>query len=246
MAKLPEIFNDPTLDQVDRLTEANAAAEPRRTYLGASSLGDKCERKLWYQYNGYPASPRRASLIYAADDGHRSEAVMAERLRGVPGLELWTADESGKQFGFTDYDNQFGGHIDGVVKGLLQAPATPHIWENKAVNEKRLAEFRKVRDTHGEKQTLVNFDFKWYTQAQLYMGYFDLTRHYLTACAAGARGAVSCRTEFDGAFFQASRAKAKRIIDAKTPPARLSERPEFFECRWCEFRGVCHGGAPAC
>ena len=241
MAVLPEIFRDPTLAEVDRVAEERAAAEPRREYLGASGLGDKCERKVWYQFNGYPSAPRRASLIYAAEDGHRSEAVMAGRLRMVPGIELWTADESGKQFGFTDYDRKFGGHIDGVIKGLRQAPTTPHIWENKAVNEKRLAEFKKARDAHGEKATLVNFDFKWFTQAQLYMGYFDLTRHYLTACAAGARGAVSCRTEFDPAFFQATRAKAKRIIDATEPPTRIASDASFYYCKWCEFREACHG-----
>ena len=242
MALLPDIFSDPTLEAIDRITEAEAAAEPPRKYLGASALGDKCERKLWYQFNGYPASPRRATLIYAAQDGHRSEAVMADRLRKVPGVELWTLDEQGNQYGFIDFDRQFAGHIDGMIRGILQAPKTLHIWENKALNEKRFKEFRKVLDTHGEKQCLVNFDFKWYTQAQLYMGYFDVTRHYLTACYAGARETLSCRTEFDRAFFDASRAKALRIIEAKAPPARLSERPEFFECKWCEFWGVCHGG----
>jgi hypothetical protein len=245
MALLPEIFNDPTLEAIDRATEAEAAAEPRRTYLGASSLGDKCERKLWYQFNGYPSAQRRANLIYAAQDGHRSEAVMAERLRKVPGIELWTLDEQGNQYGFTDYDRRFAGHIDGMIRGILQAPKTLHVWENKALNEKRFKEFRKALDNFGEKQCLANFDFKWYTQSQLYMGYFDVTRHYLTACYAGAREALSCRTEFDRAFFDASRAKALRIIEAKEPPARLSERPEFFECRWCEFREVCHSLKPA-
>lgn len=245
MALMPDIFSDPTLEEINRITEREAAAEPRRRYLGASSLGDKCERKLWYQYNGYPAAPRRANLIYAAQDGHRSEAVVADRLRKVPGVELWTLDDQGNQYGFTDFDRRFAGHIDGMIRGILQAPKTLHVWENKALNEKRFKEFRKALDTSGEKQCLVNFDFKWYTQAQIYMGYFDATRHYLTACYAGAREMLSCRTEFDRAFFDASRAKALRIIEAKEPPVRLSDRPEFFECRWCEFRGVCHALEPA-
>jgi hypothetical protein len=245
MALLPDVYKDPTLAEVDRIIEAEAAAEPPRRYLGASSLGDKCERKLWYQFNGYPASPRRAALIYAAQDGHRCEAVLAERLRKVPGVELWTADEQGNQYGFSDFDRRFGGHIDGMIRGILQAPKTLHVWESKSLNEKRFAEFRRMLDRFGGKQCLVNFDFKWYTQAQLYMGYFDAARHYLTACYAGARDVLSCRTEFDRAFFGASRAKALRIIEAKEPPARIASDPSFYYCKWCEFRGTCYGPSPA-
>jgi hypothetical protein len=162
MGNLDSIYVDPTIEAVHRAIEARAAAEPPRTYLGASSLGDRCERKLYYRLNGAPSEPRKASLIYAAEDGHTSEATVAGRLRLVPGLELWTVDEVGKQFGFTDFGGKFAGHIDGVIKGLIQAPSTPHIWENKAANEKKFAEFRSAIQKYGEKQALMNGNYAWY------------------------------------------------------------------------------------
>ena len=47
MALIPEVV-DPTLAAIDRELERMAALEPRRSYLGASAIGDECERKLWY------------------------------------------------------------------------------------------------------------------------------------------------------------------------------------------------------
>jgi hypothetical protein len=39
--------------------------------------------------------------------------------------------------------------------------------------------------------------------------------------------------------------RARRVIEAKRPPSRISEDPDWWECRFCEHRGVCHEGAAA-
>ena len=40
-------------------------------------------------------------------------------------------------------------------------------------------------------------------------------------------------------------AKAERIKEANAAPPRISDDPEFFQCRWCPSRAICHGGQPA-
>jgi hypothetical protein len=40
-------------------------------------------------------------------------------------------------------------------------------------------------------------------------------------------------------------AKAKRVIDAPRPPARISEDPAWWQCRLCEHHDHCHGERPA-
>ncbi len=238
---MESVYRDPTLDAMHRAVEVEAAKEAPRQYLGASSLGDRCERRLFYKLRNAPSAPRKASLIYAALDGHSCETVLAARLRMVPGVELWTHDKDGKQWGFSDLDGMFRGHADGFIRGLLQAPATSHIWEAKSINEKKFSEFRLGLQKYGEKQVLSNNNWTWYVQAQVYMGYGDQSRHYLTACSPGARDVLSCRTEFVPAFFEAMQEKAKRILDYQEAPARLSDDPAYFECRWCQFRVHCHG-----
>jgi len=154
MAIIPDMA-DPTLAALDRELERAAAAEPARNYLGASQIGHECERFLWYSLR--PDVPRRsfqAATLRRFADGHAGEAVMIERLRLVPGIELWDRDEQGKQFGFTDFAGRFAGHVDGVILGLLQAPGTPHIFEGKVVNEKKFQEFKKLKREYGEKAAL--------------------------------------------------------------------------------------------
>ena len=34
-------------------------------------------------------------------------------------------------------------------------------------------------------------------------------------------------------------AKAERIIFNNTPPAKISASPDYFECKWCDFRQIC-------
>ncbi|MFO0906804.1 MAG: hypothetical protein U0835_00295 [Isosphaeraceae bacterium] len=243
MALIPEV-GDPTLAAIDRELERRAATEPRRSYLGASAIGEPCERKLWYSIRPeIPRKPLDAASLKRFQDGHHGESVMADRLRLVPGVELWTSDDqTGGQIGGTLLDGRFGWHVDGVILGLLQAPETPHVWEHKQVGEKKFAEFRKLKAQMPEKQVLEHWDSVYFAQGVLYMELLDLSRHYLTVSTPGGRETASCRTEARPTMAKALLEKARRVLDAKEPPARLSERPEFFKCKWCDFREACHEG----
>lgn len=240
MATLPNMDEDPTLKAMFEAIEAIEAQKPRRGYLGASSIGDDCERKLWYQFNGYPREPMKYKGTLATEDGHRCEDLMAAALRLVPGIELWTVDDAGAQFGFEKYEGKYQGHYDGVILGLLQAPKTPHVWEHKACNEKKYDKLKKCIEDYGEKNALEQWDEIYFGQAQTYMGELSLTRHYLTVSTPGFRDVISCRTEFDPVRYDGYDRKAQRIITAKTPPARISEMKTFFKCKWCDYAEICH------
>lgn len=232
---------DPTIAAMHTAIEQREAATPPRAYLGASGIGDSCERKLWYGVQGYKREPIKWQGLYAIEDGHRTEDLIAARLRMVPGVELWTHRPDGSQYGFSDFGGRFRGHIDGVIKGLIQSPKTPHIWENKAVNEKKFSLLSRCIAEKGEKNALKKWDAIYYAQAVVYMHYFNLTRHYLTVTTPGGRNIISCRTEENKEYAQALRSKAERILEAQEPPARVSENPSWFECKWCNFYEVCHG-----
>jgi len=232
------VYSDPTLEEMHKQVAVRAASEPPRRYLGASSIGHSCERFVWYGIQGAPCEPMSAQGVYAVTDGHRTEDLIAERLRLVPGVTLETVDANGNQYGFED--GLFKGHCDGFIIGLLQAPKTPHIWEHKACNEKKFAKFESIRSKAGEKATLQQWDFTYYVQAQVYMHYFGMTRHYLTVSTPGGRQITSARTNYDKGFAEAQVAKAMRLLQAKEPPPRVSENPTWFECKWCKYKGICH------
>jgi hypothetical protein len=232
---------DPTLAAVDAAIEAKAKLDKPRPYLGMSAVGNSCKRALWYTLRWSSKSNFDAETLKRFDDGHRGEDVQAARLRLVPQLELATFDIiTGKQFACVDLGGHFRGHLDGKIKGLLQAPKTPHVWEHKQVGEKKFDEMTKLKAKHDEKDVLEKWDATYYAQAQLYMHYQKIDRHYLTVATAGGRKTQSVRTEYNQVEAFKIIAKAESIIFSPEPPPRISENPAWFECKWCSHHDVCH------
>lgn len=240
MVKIPE-YEDPTISALKRAVFDGQFKEKKRDYLGASLIGNECARQVWYSFNHYPREPYSAETLMKFEDGHRTEDLTAHRLRQVAGLELWTHDENGNQFGFSMFDGKFKGHCDGVVRGLHQAPKSLHVWECKASGEKKWKEFKAAKQKHGEKGALKAWNNNYYVQAQLYMHFLKIDRHYLTLAYAGGRDYESCRTEYDKAIALAAIDRAEKIIAAQHGPPRLSEKPDYFVCKWCDYKEICHG-----
>lgn len=233
-------IQDLTIEAMLKAVEDNHKDE-QRDYLGASIIGHECLRFLYYSYNNYPRKPFSAKTLMTFESGHRSEDLAAERLRMIPNIRLLTHKEDGNQYGFSDFDGKFKGHYDGGIRGLLEAPKTWHIWEHKEVNEKGFKEFYKLRNQHGYKNVLKAWKPMYYAQHQVYMHYTKMTRGFLTVSTMGGREYLSCRTNYNKNDAEFYIRKAKMIIDAQQPPQKLSNQPDFFQCKWCDFKEVCHG-----
>jgi len=244
MVKLPDLDKDPTLEAMDRAIEARALQEPKRNYLGMSAIGHPCERKLYYDFRSTTRTAHDAATLKRFEDGHRGEALMAERLRLVPGVTLHTLDpNTGYQFGFKDHDGNFRGHMDGAIHGLLQAPSTWHVWEHKCVKDEKQEKLKKLKASKGEKDAFAAWDEIYYAQAVLYMHYSGMTRHYLTVSTPGERSTISCRTEENPEAAIRLIEKARRIIEAPYPLARISNDPAWWQCRFCDHQEICHATA---
>lgn len=112
--------------------------------------------------------------------------------------------------------------------------------EVKCVSDKKFAEFKKAVAELGEKNALRKWNAVYYAQAQCYLHYTGLTRHYIVVATPGGRDWTSARTEYNAAEALQLVAKAKRIIDAQEPPERVSNTPSWFECKYCAFSPICH------
>lgn len=242
MADLTKVLaDDPTLEAADRALEAEHAKQLPRKYLGMSQIGESCTRKLWYSFRYAYRERFDADTIKRFEDGHKSEDLIAARLRMAPGVTLETVDQrTGDQFRYTDHNGHASGHCDGKITGLIQAPVKKHIWENKSTSEKKFTELKKIIIDVGEKQALRKWNATYYGQAQLYMHYEPTDRHYMTVCTPGGRNWLGLRTEYNQEYAVNLRDRAGRIIKSEEPMDRISDDPAWFECRNCPARGMCH------
>jgi hypothetical protein len=248
MAKLPDTTPDPTLEAIDRAIEARQSRR-HRNYLGMSAIGRPCDRELWYSFRHCLRPEFDAASLKRFEDGHRGEDLQAKRLRMVKGIELHVKGADGEQFGFEDLGGHFRGHMDGAIRGLLQAPKTWHVWEHKQVSDKGLAKLLKAIQDHGEKAALREWDETYHAQAQLYMWYSGMSRHYLTCSSPGGRHTIGVRTNADKGIAKQYQARASRIIFSQHPPSKLSDDPSWWQCRFCSYQGICHEKAipePSC
>jgi hypothetical protein len=238
MVKIPNI-QDPTLTALDRALEQSQHDGPR-PYLGASAIGDSCERKLWLSFHWVKRGFIEASGLRRIEDGHRGEKILADWLRMVPGVDLSTEKDNGYQHSFEDLGGHFRGNCDGLITGLLQSPKKLHVWECKIINETKFKKLQTLKLSKGEENALREWDYVYYAQAQIYMHYFKAERHYLTAGSPGVRDITSVRTEYDQAEAEKLIKKAERIIFSSRPPAKISDNPAWHECKFCSFHAMCH------
>lgn len=203
-----------------------------RPHLGASLIGESCERKLWLTFRWAKAQDWEGRMLRLFNDGHRAEARFIEELRGI-GCEVWDRDpDSGKQFRVSAIGGHFGGSCDAIVKGIPEDPKQAHIAEFKTSNDKAFKEMlksgvKKAKPMH-------------HAQMQVYMGLMELEQAIYLVENKNDSAVYSEIVKFDQQEFHRLLAKANRIISSTTPPPRIGDA-STLDCKWCSFKDLCHG-----
>lgn len=275
---------DAITKEIDRASR-ELLREPRRTHLGASSIGNRCIRAVWYGFRwaydvdhigrmrrlfnrgheeedriirwlraaGYEVREYAKRLVY--HEGSDSYAALdwdeplPEGIDYVDDVseDRWHIERAKRfdkslpkdqrlvqQWGFVDHDGHFSGSSDGKVRG----PKLPDDgWggtEYKTHNDKS---FKAVRD----KGVLSAKPGHW-VQMQVYMHYLKLNWCLYVAVNKNDDDIhceiVTYRPEIAQQYVDV----AKRVIDARQAPRRLSEDASWYECKFCDFREICHKG----
>ena len=128
-----------------------------RNYLGMSGIGDRCARKLWYQFRGYSPRLLEGRSIMIFDLGNRVEAAVVTWLRRA-GYRV-----EGQQDAFEAHNGLFRGHCDGRLYGVT---SRPHILEIKSANDNKFKAFK----AGGVRAVAPVYS----CQVQCYMGYAGL------------------------------------------------------------------------
>ena len=233
MSLLPEQVT--VLTAIDNAVVA-ALGGRQRPHLGASMIGKECERALWYSFHwaitGNKFSGRMLRLF---DRGQEEEARFIRWLE-MAGVTVSAVDpRTGKQYTHSDPDcgNHFGGSMDGACIGLPDAPKTWHVQEFKTHSDKSFKEVCK-KGVLGSKP-------EHYAQMQVYMHWSQMDRALYMAVNKNDDTLYVERIAYDKDTVLTLLARAKRVITEKEPPVGISERVDWYQCKFCDYHAICHG-----
>lgn len=215
-------FNIAINDTIDRA--AARATREARGYLGASSAGSACSRRIQFDWLCPSTVDAQKARIFAR--GHAFEAMLREQLQQA-GF-AFSADPEALAFVALDY---LSGHVDGLIVGvpdeLSARLCLPAIWECKAV--KRDYWNRVARD--GLAKTYPQYS----TQIVLYQRFLNKKNPALfTVVNADDCRALHFLFPYNEARAEAAIERIKRMIEA-TKAGELLERayrnPDHWQCK---------------
>jgi hypothetical protein len=211
-----------------------AKLEAPRGYLGASSIGSECLRRIQWDWRK-PKDIKKAQTLRIFWRGHQFESyVAAQFVKG--GFDLRRGDP---ECGFVQAEGRFRGHCDGIFKSgpKIDSFGWPRLWEHKALGKTSWSAIEK----HGLKKAKPEY----YAQVQLYQAYLSLSDNpaIFTACNVETGELLHLLVPFDPAAAQEASDRAVTVLKAdqagETMP-RISDDPTFWLCRFCPHKEDCH------
>lgn len=224
-------FISPTVGAIYRHYEENRKSS-HRPHLGGSQIGMNCSRALWYQFRWAWSANLAGRVLRLFETGDREEERLVANLRSI-GVEVWQYEADGKQYGATAHGGHFALSVDGVGMGF-QESSKPHVLEFKTANTKT---YNKVK-----KDGLQSAHPQYWAQCHVAMRLMNIDRCFFLMVQKETDDIYAERIKLDVKFADGLIDKAGDIIFSETPPPKIAETDDWYECKFCRYRPVCQRG----
>lgn len=238
-----ELWCEALSAHISERVEADSVAEfrepePGRWHLGASEIGKPCSRALWYSFRWTLKVEHPGDRHRLFQRGHSEEPKFVARLARI-GIQVSDRDPAtGKQYQMVHAtEPHYGGSYDGIgVVPWVPPEVSTMVTEFKTHNDNSFNKLvkdgvRKSKPQH-------------YTQMCCY-GEHSKLRYGLYCAVNKNTDALYWRVvPLQWSLGELSLKKAIHVIRSQTPPTRVSENSSYFECKFCDYRNICHLGAP--
>ena len=209
-------------------------SDKRREYIGASAVGNPCLRAIqfyWLHLQGRVEKPAfEPRILRIFDRGN----VYEEQIRKWMLASGFVFETDDTKLQFSDLDDKFKGHVDGV---LLEGPLNldyPVLWECKCLNDKNSIKL--------EQQGLKTCKPGYYAQVQLYMYYLELKSCLFTWISADTMKIYDEVVVFDKAFAKDLIDNVALVLEYTGKNKFLPRNQDKFRCRYCDYEKVCFTG----
>ena len=199
------------------------ASEEVRNYIGASSIGSDCLRKIWYQFKGFESAGVLPKTRRTWDIGKNLEGLIGAWLFDA-GVAVYLDFQTFHSINVPILQ----GHIDAYVvirdkKSILEIKTAKNASFNIFVNK-----------------GLKIWNQQYYAQVQSYMGMSHINSAYILVLNKDNSEISDEYVEFDADYYEKLEQKALMISKSESEPPRISGSPLWHTCKMCQFNKVCH------
>jgi hypothetical protein len=217
---------------IDAAHEAKRASHSEcfRPHMGASTLGEKCDRKLWLAFRWAVRENFPGRILRVFRRGHNEEAQVVADLQAI-GMKVRATGAAQTR---VDFGSHVSGSIDGIITaGVPDAPKKAHVLEIKTHSKKSFdaLEQRGVEAAHP----------KHFAQVQTYMLGTGVDRALYVAVCKDDDRIYTERVELDKERAEKIVERGKRLATQDEIPPPISTDPTWYECKWCSAHDLCHG-----
>lgn len=208
-------------------------ADGFRSHMGASIMGGKCGRAIWYSFRWATKGNHTGRILRLFNRGHLEEPRFIACLMCI-GVTVYQTDQNGKQFRISGSGGHYGGSGDGV--GINLPGLQP--------GQYCVLEFKTHGDTSFKalvKEGVRGAKFEHYVQMQQYMRKMNLTVALYMAVNKNTDEIyaeyVVLETETADLFID----RADKIVWLNRAPDRIGSPPSpgNWDCKWCDHKPVC-------
>ena len=196
-----------------------------RFHMGASGLGERCERKIWMTFRWAKQEEFPGRILRLFERGQNEEAQIVKWLRGI-GFKMTKTEEDQM---FID----LGCHVGGSIDGIGDYEGEQYVVEMKTHSKKS---FEKLI-----KEKVKESKFMHYVQMQTYMyGTGIMKALYFAVCKDDDRIYTEV-VEFDPEVAEKYIERGQRLATQDELPPPISNDPSWWECKFCHLHEFCHG-----
>ena len=197
-----------------------------RTYIGASRIGQECERRVWLEFRGLAEEDFEGRMLRLFSRGDIGEERIRHELRCI-GFEA-----AGDQSALSGFDGRFGGHTDGFVR----LPGAPWLLlECKTASSKNFRRFLKVG--------LEKWKSIYWYQIHTYMAAFKIAQCLYVVVNKDTDEISVQLHDYDESVAKESYARARRVVTGDLP-TRPFGAPKKPTCLWCPASQFCWEDQP--
>lgn len=202
-----------------------------RSHLGASLIGKRCKRNVWYSFRWAREIKHTGRMIRLFNRGHLEEARFIALLQQA-GLQTWFKKPDGGQFAFSNCDGYYGGSLDIVIKGVPNYEQEAFLCECKTHSQNSFEKLFLNGVAEAKPEHLI--------QMNQYMGHYNLKKAMYFAVNKNNDEIYLEVVEFNPSLFQSEINVANTVVKAKRPPVKAFPSKAYYACKnTCDYKDIC-------